>query len=108
MSSLSRSYARASKRGDRLMEQYQPGGVSVAGPGGRKKQIGKVIRRREGSRIAGLSRRGNRRPKMCPKKRGKKHGEEEKKKMTKEDRLELRILFLTKTENRSWRRSGRR
>ena len=48
------------------------------------------------------------RPKMCPKKRGKKHGEEEKKKMTKEDHLELRILFLTKTENRSWRRSGRR
>lgn len=37
---------------------------------------------------------------MCPRKRGEKDGVEVKKKMAKEDYLKLRILFLTKTENR--------
>ena len=60
MSSLSRTFARASRRGDRLMEQYQVGDKNEAGPRGATKLRMKAIRRHRMARIARLSRRGNR------------------------------------------------
>jgi hypothetical protein len=60
MSSLSRTFARASQRGDRLMEQYQVVSGVPAGPRGATKLRMRAGRRHRMAKLARLSRRVNR------------------------------------------------